>query len=498
MGVLKSYIKGDHTKLNELKYGETPLDGRGPIVKDKIPTTIDASGPSSNQLSKRVDDVQRIGTILTRNQGLKFIGNNAALNQITSDNKISKAAGKGKLFSKENLSALKSSLVDQAKDSAQLIASTIAQVPVNGTGTHFVHKFTTDTYLKENSNASAFKEFFGAGGFRGSEKTIQGQNVYSGNAEGSLVQSQFTKEGPVETLTGKQTDYDVADGVGAATPSLIRNQIPEKTKARTRIGTGDPGLIDYNINSPIDTPRSPISADLINEQPIVNSKVTDPDTEQSGFTAKTGRDLIKFRFKIITPDGSKWLYFRAFLDSFNDSYNGNWSSFNYVGRGEQFHTYNSFDRKIDLGFKIAAQTRYEMRPLYQKMVYLASSTAPTYSEKGFMRGTLAEVTVGSYIYQMPGIINSVTYNWQQDYQWEIAMNAPETVLNEQDSGDIYQQELPMVLDCNISFTPIHKFTPQTGLQHYITADSTPSDKTLFFKNGRAIREPERPLILPTK
>ena len=30
------------------------------------------------------------------------------------------------------------------------------------------------------------------------------------------------------------------------------------------------------------------------------------------------------------------------------------------------------------------------------------------------------------------------------------------------------QELPMVMDCSLSFTVIHRFAPQTGLNHYIT------------------------------
>jgi PHP family Zn ribbon phosphoesterase len=43
--------------------------------------------------------------------------------------------------------------------------------------------------------------------------------------------------------------------------------------------------------------------------------------------------------------------------------------------------------------------------------------------------------------------------------WEIAMGQPEGVEND-------VQVLPMVMECSISFKPIHDFAPQTGLYHY--------------------------------
>ena len=126
--------------------------------------------------------------------------------------------------------------------------------------------------------------------------------------------------------------------------------------------------------------------------------------------------------------------------------------------------YGGFGRKISLSFKIAAATRAEMKPLYRKMVYLASATAPTYGQAGqFMRGTITKLTVGDYVYELPGVLNSVNFTWQQDYPWEIAMKEPEG-----SGGDNSMQELPMVLDCSIDFTPIHTFTPETGLKKFFT------------------------------
>ena len=71
-----------------------------------------------------------------------------------------------------------------------------------------------------------------------------------------------------------------------------------------------------------------------------------------------------------------------------------------------------------------------------------------------MRGTIARVTVGDYIYEVPGIIESVNYTWNRDYNWEIAFQNPEG-----DSDDD-MQELPQIMDCSLTFKPIHSFIPQ--------------------------------------
>ena len=179
-----------------------------------------------------------------------------------------------------------------------------------------------------------------------------------------------------------------------------------------------------------------------------------------------GRDLAKFYFEIITPDSNTFLHFRAFIESIDDGYTADWKAHKYVGRAENFYTYGGFDRDINVSFKIAAATRKEMKPLYRKMVYLASSTAPTYGTSGLMRGTLARLTIGSYFSQIPGVITSVKFTLDNEAPWEIAMGNPDGGAGSNKDDDV--QELPMVLNCSVSFKPIHDFAPQTGLYHYFT------------------------------
>ena len=74
-----------------------------------------------------------------------------------------------------------------------------------------------------------------------------------------------------------------------------------------------------------------------------------------------------------------------------------------------------------------------------------------------MRGTLTRLTIGDYVYRLPGYLTQVGFSWNVDYPFEIAMNRPEDL-----DRDKIHQELPMIMDVNCSFTPIHEFIPSAG------------------------------------
>jgi len=178
---------------------------------------------------------------------------------------------------------------------------------------------------------------------------------------------------------------------------------------------------------------------------------------QTDLSAYTGNDdFIPFRFEAVNttnPLKSDYIIFRAFLDGFNDNYNANHNSFNYNGRGETFYTYNGFTRNIDFQFKIAAQSKEEILPLYTKLNYLVSNVAPEYGlaiNGGRMRTPFIKLTVGDWCNRVPGVLNTIALSWQKDYPWQIK-NSENTLM------------LPHVLDVNVQFTPIHNFLPEKSI-----------------------------------
>lgn len=179
-------------------------------------------------------------------------------------------------------------------------------------------------------------------------------------------------------------------------------------------------------------------------------------------------DLVTFN--ICPLNNQNWMTFRAFLGSFTDSYNGALNTQQYVGRGENFYTYTGFTRKISLSWTVAALSKQELLPMHKKLSYLASNTAPIYNSNGFMQGPLVKLTVGGYIHQLPGYIESISFDISEDSTWEIQIN---------DNGGIDRKtsELPHILKVTgFSFVPIPEYLPQQGA-HFI--DLWNGEKTLW-------------------
>ena len=186
--------------------------------------------------------------------------------------------------------------------------------------------------------------------------------------------------------------------------------------------------------------------DRINALPIYRSdKVAD----------NVGNDLVKFRIAVINndkPNFKTFMHFRALLGGMGDSYTSNWNSIQYLGRGESFYTYGSFNRAISLSWTVVAQSKEELIPMYKKLNYLASTMAPDYSPNGYMRGNLMQLTVGGYLYEQQGFFTSLNYNIPDDTTWEIGIN---------DVGgfDNTVKEMPHRIEVTAAFTPIHSFIP---------------------------------------
>jgi hypothetical protein len=523
------------TDLKSLKYSSMPLGSDAPYITKDINNPPSSNG-FSMQVTKRVDDLSRIAQMLVDKPGLKYLGSEALLQQTHNLGEISKAQNKGKAA----LKAVKDTIINTAK----IAGSTLAQVPVNGTGLHFIKGFNANTYLKPRKpeDNSAFAEFFGDEGVIGAPYTLQGREVpgtrHSSDLESrqkeypssyqydakiqepdkTLLELKDNKEQPsfvyqnqISAKLGTpitvapdgyvQTTEEEGNGTVKGVPiplisgSVTREQSKKQELAReytdtdtyidtqkkignsqkdvrreSRVNLGDQGARNDGAKAKNEywtkTPKTSIDeTNALDVRSEVASGIDD------------GRDFAKLYFEIITPDGSKFLHFRAFIDSIDDGYSADWQAHKYVGRAENFYTYGGFDRDISISFKIAAATRSEMKPLYKKMVYLASSTAPTYSET-FMRGTVAKITVGSYFHNIPGVITSVKYSLVEGGQWEIAMRNPETNIDDD------EQELPMILQCNVSFKPIHNFAPQTGLYHYFTNSESQYNSKPFFTQGQ--------------
>jgi len=466
MPLLQSLEDDRVKKLKSLKYPS----GQAPYVQKDIldPPTYNAF---SAPITKRLDDVERIAKMLTDVPGIKFAANQTLLQQTD----IVGDALKGKTAA---------SLKDGLRGTAAVLGSIIKQVPVNGTGTHFyqvpesaryagVEGATLARYagvipvpFDQMSNLTTTKE---DGTVVKSDYSIYGPDT-------PLVPSSLTREeslGAIEYDRTSSKPFAFAQASGsnldlfrtktnpvAASSDYYAEQgevevgkQPEGKKKEITIQSSR--YKDRSINKETRVGlgnQANKEADLINLLDVGRGELPAGATEPTQEVDFVGRDLIKFRFYV---DGTP-LYFRAHLTTFTDNHTGNWNPHQYIGRADQFYTYQGYSRGVNIGFSVAAASKQELKPLYRKLNYLASACTPKYEGTNFMQGTVARVTVGNYLYRTPGVINSVGIAWQSDYPWEIALNEPER------GDDTGMLELPMILNASINFNVIHDFTPEVG------------------------------------
>jgi hypothetical protein len=200
--------------------------------------------------------------------------------------------------------------------------------------------------------------------------------------------------------------------------------------------------------------------DKINVKDIGALNTGDPWTN-----GNANDDLIKFGFECLSNDevgSSMFLQFRALLTSgITDGHQATINAFKYIGRGEDFYIYEGFTRNIQYAFRIAAQSKDELLPLYSKLNALASQVYPDYSNSGIMRSSVVKITVGDYFYRVPGLLESVNITIANETSWDI------------EDG----RQLPHYLDVSISFKPIHSMLPKRFMR--IGGKQLPEDETIL-------------------
>lgn len=282
-----------------------------------------------------------------------------------------------------------------------------------------------------------------------------------------IASKKYVEQGELQDFRQFTDAKPLADTVSYFTGGRGNNGFNRET----RIGLGNPSARTPEQRDNFYTPTTNgVSQDKINMSPIYRRGKDIPVEDDSDDV----RDLIKFVIESIDnghPDVTNRMHFRAYITNFSDNIGAEWNGQKYMGRGEDFYTYQGFSREVGFTFKIAAQSVQEMEKLYQKVNYLASTLHPDYQEStGFMRGTIHRLTIGEYFYRMPGIIKTMNITVEDNYPWEIKMRQPELRQQNNDTGatgDQLQMEVPQILNIQMSFVPIYDKLPQKGLKEPI-------------------------------
>lgn len=377
----------------------------------------------------RRDDVKRLTERLKYSP---FVVNKSVLFAAENFSKIKRDQDLGGEF--KFFKATGEAAVDTFVDIASTAAIILAQAAVNGTGLHLSYTDLAQKNKYLNDSDKYFSDIF-------SSPNID--NLRDDIDEKSAIKRIYTRQQRElkrePSLSGSRPPLNVKDSDRTAANSYV---IKTKRVSLDTLTNGQQGNVDF-----------------INTVSVLTVDSTDIN------------DTIPFKIKVNIPGKSQEiLYFRAYLENFNDTYTGNWNGTNYIGRAEKVYNYNGFDRAIDFGFKVAASSREEMIPLYQKLNALAGTTAPTYSET-FMQGIYVNLTVGEWLIDVPGFFQNIRLSWDKSYPW--ATRVPEIDQFGQIESLPIEPKVPHILDIGVSFIPIHQFIPQyptagtAGLADYI-------------------------------
>lgn len=276
-------------------------------------------------------------------------------------------------------------------------------------------------------------------------------------------------------------------------PSSLDYRDPkQRLEGRVNFGEG-PGK-KGNLNSYVEGKKDAAGnvigpSDKINAMPLYRSNDVTLENIKN--------DLVKFRIGVIdnnTPSKKTYMHFRAFIDSMSEGWTSNWNSFNFMGRGENYYKYNGFERSVSLDWTVAAQSKQELIPMYQKLNYLSSVCTPDYSTSGYMRGNLVTLTVGGWFYEQVGIITGFNYQVPNDSPWEISIGDvnrtdinTETTANRIIRSDDSVKEMPMIINVTgFQFIPIHDFVPRRQLNSYNNSKNGINDTVSAFGRQRYI------------
>jgi hypothetical protein len=191
----------------------------------------------------------------------------------------------------------------------------------------------------------------------------------------------------------------------------------------------------------------------------------------------TTQDFIKFYFTGPNLDPSQIsnplieddvIVFRAILTGLDDSFAGNWSEINMIGRADPNYQYTGYSRNLSVNFDVVATDRDELKSIYRKLNALAGYTAPTYDPASIaMKAPWMRLTIGDLFLQTPVVMTTLGYTYATDHSWEI---------NIEEDPEMFQ--VPHKVGVSCQFNIISNYLPQQqgrffGLAKQFDKDGAP-------------------------
>ena len=383
------------TNLKSLSY-----NGNGPYVQKDI---NNPGNPASGYIQGRVDDTTRMLRLLA-DKGVAFTGKQALL-----------------LASTKGLGAI--------PQAANILANIIAQVPVNGTGTHFLPISDSAYYtgVRDAAERSLYSGAVGGDNSIGTNNRGPFPEVVSRLSDSSKFNTNATIPS-INVLSNPRDTYNTDEKVKPL-------RIITHRRGRTRV-LDDGTNVLYSTNEvSLDKKYGFAEAgkfDTVGKQDVDN---------------ETLADLVPIKFTLYNgTDITATLVFRGFIESLSDDMSGNWDSIRYIGRAEELYSYSGFSRGINLNFQIPVFSAQEQTPVLNKVNALKSAVLPKY-KNNLPVATFCKLRIGDLIGEDTTyvVLTGVNQTIENDVPWSVG------------SDNLL---LPQLHKLSVSMKVLHKDIPQ--------------------------------------
>ena len=139
--------------------------------------------------------------------------------------------------------------------------------------------------------------------------------------------------------------------------------------------------------------------------------------------------------------------FSAYIDTISDSFSPSYTAEADQNRADPRYLYTSFERKVTISFKVVYE--FSDKPPYDDLKALADFTTPGYGGGPWGQGVF--VTLGTLYNDVPMLIESLTYDWDNETPWAMAG----------DQADNYDG-LPMYTQVQVSLIYLGDVKPAKG------------------------------------
>lgn len=300
-----------------------------------------------------------------------------------------------------------------------------------------------------------------------------------GGLKDSLISGLYAAESVLETGPYIQFNRDAWFGFGShGDPNALRKDFTAETEVASRwelSGTGEKSW--FRSKNPISR-ATPFRGDRVSVVDFGQRKREDiyqwkPPLQSEpkkiaktlGAIGRNTRDFIKFYFTgPRMSNGSDQqddvFVFRAAITNLYDSFNASWNPVQFIGRADKNYQYGGFERSVNLDFTVYATDRDEMKPIWRKLNYLASYTAPEYSINSLaLVAPYIRITIGDLFVHQPMVIQQLTYSLASgDSSWEINIEQ-----------DPMMMQAPHRIDVSMGLGVVTDWLPEKGGNMYSLA-----------------------------